>query len=236
MQYSHILLILHRLYLVSLLPSDQPIISHASKQPPQSTMAPSLSSPGTEVTVSPVKLAHVVLKTRASQFKAMVSFYKTFLSAHAVHENEFMSFLTYDSEHHRIAIVALPNIISPPVRSASGLMHIAFTFSSLTDLALAYKQRKANGMEPYWCVNHGPTTSLYYRDPDGNEVETQVDNFEDPEEATRMMESAEFRENGIGADFDPEELCRKLESGEDEEIIKKRANVGKRGPESVPIV
>lgn len=41
--------------------------------------------------------------------------------------------------------------------------------------------------------NHGPTTSLYYRDPDGNQIETQVDNFETAEEATAFMNSPELR-------------------------------------------
>ena len=57
---------------------------------------------------------------------------------------------------------------------------------------------------------------MYYRDPDGNQIETQVDNFDDPEEATRWMSSPEFLENSLGADFDPEELCRRVERGEDE--------------------
>lgn len=34
----------------------------------------------------------------------------------------------------------------------AGLVHIAFTFDSLKDLCTAYKQRKALGIEPGWCV------------------------------------------------------------------------------------
>ena len=67
------------------------------------------------------------------------------------------------------AIIAIPNT-KPRDPDASGLLHIAFTFGSLQDLALAYLQRKENGILPYWCVNHGPTTSMYYKDPDGNDV------------------------------------------------------------------
>ena len=50
--------------------------------------------------------------------------------------------------------------------------------------------------------------SIYYEDPDGNQIETQVDSFEDPEEATKFMVSKEFAENPIGAGFDPEEYVR----------------------------
>jgi hypothetical protein len=70
-------------------------------------------------------------------------------------------------------------------------------------------------------VNHGPTTSLYLRDPDGNELETQVDNFDTPQEATESFASKEFEDNPIGVDFDPEELIERLRSGEDERSIKR---------------
>ncbi|KAH7336223.1 Glyoxalase/Bleomycin resistance protein/Dihydroxybiphenyl dioxygenase [Rhexocercosporidium sp. MPI-PUGE-AT-0058] len=186
-----------------------------------------LSNPGKTV-IKPSHLAHIVLKTSPSQYGTMVSYYKTFLSADARFEEGPLTFLSYDEEHHRIAIISVPDT-KPRDPKAAGLLHFAFTFNSLHDLALAYKQREANGIEPYWCVNHGPTTSMYYHDPDGNDIETQVDNFASLEEADAFMKSAEFAENPIGADFEPEELIKRLESGEDEAAIKKRANVGPRG-------
>jgi hypothetical protein len=78
-------------------------------------------------------------------------------------------------------------------------------------------------------VNHGVTTSLYYNDPDGNMLETQVDNFDTAEETNAYMSSPAFMENPIGADFDPEELIGRIEAGEDEANLKERANVGPRG-------
>lgn len=77
---------------------------------------------------------------------------------------------------------------------------------------------------------------MYYQDPDGNQLETQVDNFEKPEDATAMMEGPEFAENALGADFDPEELCAAVDRGEDEEKLKTRKNVGPRGAEEAPVV
>ncbi|OCL04423.1 Glyoxalase/Bleomycin resistance protein/Dihydroxybiphenyl dioxygenase [Glonium stellatum] len=180
--------------------------------------------------VSPIRLAHVVLRT--NNFKTMVNFYKTFLGAKANYENEFLSFLTYDNEHHRIAIAALPGT-GPKTTKTCGLEHIAFTFT-FEDLFLAYRQRKARGIEPSWCVNHGVTTSIYYHDPDGNMLETQVDSFSTPEEATAFMMSKEFAENPIGADFDPEDHIARLKRGESIASILKRPNVGPRGPDSLP--
>jgi len=181
--------------------------------------------------VSPIRLAHVVLRT--NNFKPMVDFYKTFLGGEASYENDFLSFITYDEEHHRLAIGMVPGTGLKNQRTC-GLEHIAFTHSTLPELLLAYRQRKARGIEPSWCINHGPTTSIYYHDPDGNMIETQVDNFDTSEEATDFMMSKAFQENPFGADFDPEEHIARIKKGEDIVSILKRPDVGPRGPESLP--
>jgi len=184
------------------------------------------NNPGKTV-IRPTQLAHVVLKTNAENYKEMVQYYKIFLNAEASYENDFLSFLTYDDEHHRLAVGIFPGT-GKRVPESAGLAHIAFTFDSLHDLALAYRQRKANGILPFWSVNHGPTTSIYYRDPDGNEIETQVDNFDNNDDANEFMQSKAFSENPIGVDFDPEDLIKRLEAGEDEKSLMKRPEGGKR--------
>ncbi|KEF51669.1 uncharacterized protein A1O9_12304 [Exophiala aquamarina CBS 119918] len=184
-------------------------------------------NPGTKV-LRPAFLAHVVLRTTDhGSFQAMVDFWVKFLDAQVTYQNEVLSFLTYDEEHHRIAIGIFPGTIQR-VGKPTGLAHIAFTYGTMQELALSYRQRKVLGMRPFWCVNHGPTTSLYYHDPDGNEIETQVDNFDTSEEATAFFESAEFKENPIGVDFDPEELVTRLQNGESDISIKKRPCIGAR--------
>ena len=177
---------------------------------------------------SPSSLAHLVLRTRPESFQDMLSYYLKFLGAHVVYQNEMLAFITYDDEHHRIALAAVPGT-APKNPESCGLHHTAFTFGSLNDLALTYTQRKTLGIEPAWCVNHGPTTSMYYKDPDGNMIECQVDNFATPDEATRFMMTKEFAENPIGTDFDPMEFVEKLRSGEDQAVMKKRIEVGPRG-------
>jgi hypothetical protein len=52
-----------------------------------------------------------------------------------------------------------------------------------------------------WTTNHGPTTSLYYRDPDGNKIELQVDNFDTPDDANLFMSGSDYVANPIGSDF-----------------------------------
>jgi len=190
-------------------------------------MAVNFTDCGTTV-LKPKSMAHIVFKTpNADTFKEMVAFYKTFLNATASYENELLSFLTYDEEHHRVAIGIFPGT-TPRSPQAAGLAHVAFTFGSLQDLVLAYCQRKAHGILPFWCINHGPTMSMYYRDPDGNEIETQVDNFDTVEEADEFMKGENFAENPIGTEFEPEKLIQSLSRGEDEKRLKMRVEIGAR--------
>ncbi|KAH8690221.1 putative biphenyl-2,3-diol 1,2-dioxygenase [Talaromyces proteolyticus] len=156
----------------------------------------------------PVALAHVVLLTTAGNYKAMVNFYTRVLAADISYRTETMTFLRYDHEHHRIAIIQLPHIESRPEnKTLTGLDHVAFTFESLTSLAQTYATLRSDKepIMPVWTVNHGPTTSMYYRDPDGNKVELQVDNFDTLEESIEFMNGPLFAMNPFGTDFDAEE-------------------------------
>lgn len=182
---------------------------------------------------SPAYLAHVVLRTPTPNFEPMLNFYLKFLGAEvSARKDNIIAFIRYDDEHHRIALIGNPPGPTDDPQPTKGMHHMAFTFTTLDDLANAYTQRKAYGVEPIWCVNHGPTTSMYYKDPDGNLLETQVDNFDTPEQANDFMASEEFAENTVGADFNPEDLIHRLASGESHASIKKRPNVGPRVPTS----
>jgi len=163
-------------------------------------------------TVSPRKLAHVVLRTR-SNFDAMVQWYCAVLGAQIVFNAGRLIFLSYDDEHHRIAIAASEDFAERP-RRAVGLDHIAFTYEDIDALLTTYARLKEARILPFCCVNHGPTTSLYYHDPDQNKIELQVDNFADMTEATALMQE-QFSINPVGEEFDPEELLARLRSGVD---------------------
>ena len=70
-----------------------------------------------------------------------------------------------------------------------------------------------SGIEPLVPIQHGVTTSLYYRDPDGNTVELQVDNFADPDDATAYMTGPEYAADPIGPTFDPAAMVVALRTG-----------------------
>src|SRR5262245_27214823 len=108
--------------------------------------------------VKPQKLAHFVRRT--ARFDELVRWYCTVLGAEVVHSDGVLAFLTYDDEHHRIAIAGIPGL-EEQSPMAVGTDHIAFTYEDLGDLFQTYRRLKAAGIEPYWCINHGPTISLY---------------------------------------------------------------------------
>ncbi|KAF5983326.1 hypothetical protein FBULB1_3829 [Fusarium bulbicola] len=186
-------------------------------------------NPGKTV-LKPVKLAHVVLRT--NNLLRLSSYYQNFLQAQINFENEFMHLLTYDDEHYCVGIVNMD--ISNKDPKTCGLEHIAFSYSSLTDLAISYLQRKENGLEPFWCINHGPTTSLYYHDPDGNTLELQVENFDTLEEAAEYMKSEAYLTNPLGFDFDMMDLIKRIISGESEKSLKAGPASGPRSLDTVP--
>jgi len=167
-------------------------------------------------TISPAKFAHVVLRTK--RLGELVSWYETVLGARPVFRNDFIAFLTYDEEHHRIALVQSPSFADAP-ENAVGLEHFAYTFATLAELLQTYKRLDAKGIRPFWCINHGPTTSLYYRDPEGNRVELQIDNFPDAESLNAWFRSGAFALNPIGVNFDPEKLLARWQNGDPEDAL-----------------
>jgi catechol-2,3-dioxygenase len=160
--------------------------------------------------ISPAKLAHIVLRT--PRYDEMIAWYLKVLDATLAFGSPMISFITYDEEHHRVAFVNMPQLADcDPM--AAGLDHVAFTYGSLSDLIATYERLKADGIEPGWCINHGPTTSMYFRDPDGNQVELQIDNFETEAALGEWFASGVFQSNPIGVEFDPGVLAAKLKAG-----------------------
>lgn len=159
--------------------------------------------------ISPGKFAHFALRT--GQFDKMAEWYQTVLAARVVFRDEQLCALAYDDEHHRLALIHIPGL---PARDPATVGHVAYTYNGLGELLSTYRRLKAAGISPYLPINHGPTTSIYYRDPDNNGVELLVENFATPAEADAYIHSRAFAENPIGVTYDPEELCRRYEAGE----------------------
>lgn len=170
--------------------------------------------------VAPAKLAHIVLRTSMERVKPLADWYCKVLEAEATIDTDQFVAVTYDQEHHRIAILGIPGA-QPHVDGLWGLHHIAFTYASLGDLLKTWRRLKGMGIEPGMCINHGPTTSMYFFDPDKNQIELQCDNVPESQFAA-YFETDEFTSNPIGVKFDPAELEKRLAAGEAETKLLKR--------------
>lgn len=167
--------------------------------------------------VRPAYLAHWVMKT--SRAAEMIEWYGHVFGAQVVHEDKTIAFLTWDEESHRVALVKVPGFVRRlfPLtrfkRKVYGVDHIAFTFASLTALLTKWHDLNALGIDPVWAINHGPTTSLYYEDPDGTRLEFQVENFPTAKETADFFASKTFADNPIGTVIDPAYLHEQLLAG-----------------------
>ena len=159
----------------------------------------------------PTKMAHCVFRT--DDIGPVRDWWCIVLGAQVVHENEFICFISYDDEHHRMAFV---NRNQPGrYESRSGtLEHIAYSMGSFGDLMDHYERLRAEGISPVRTINHGPTTSMYYADPDGNGVEFQVENFPTMAECIEFMNGPVFAENPIGVLFDADVLLERFRRGD----------------------
>ena len=167
--------------------------------------------------VRPIRFAHVVYRTR--RFDEMLRWYQTVFGANVQFQNPGLAFLTYDDEHHRFAILNLslfqPNGTESDRQGAIGVDHVGYSYATVRDLLENYAELKRKSITPYWCIHHGIAVSLYYADPDGNQMEFQVDCCASGEEAAEFMNSG-FGRNPVGVEFDPEDWLARLCSGEDE--------------------
>ncbi len=164
----------------------------------------------------PAKLAHFVLRCR--HFEQTLAWYKTVLAAHVAFENSFIAFLSYDQEHHRVALVNIgPD--APKVSPGAGVDHIAFTMTDVSALMNHYHRLKTDGITPAWCVHHGGTLSIYYADPEGVRCEFQVELFDDPANFSDLMTGEAFTANPIGIEYDPESLLQRYLAGESDDRL-----------------
>jgi catechol-2,3-dioxygenase len=167
------------------------------------------------IRIRPQKFVHIVYRTR--RFEEMLAWYHLVFDAKVQHQNPALAFLTFDDEHHRFALadmgVLRPADTETDRQGLIGVDHVAYTYASLPDLLENYRQLKSKGMEPYWCVHHGVTASMYYADPDGNQMEFQVDAFESSAESNAYICGPEFAANPVGVEYDPEEWLQHLQSG-----------------------
>jgi catechol 2,3-dioxygenase-like lactoylglutathione lyase family enzyme len=118
----------------------------------------------------------------------------------------------------RIAIFECKDIGSGP--TSRRLHHFQLRAPTIEALVDLYSTLKNSGHLPIDVSNHGPGTSFYYLDPDGNKIELSSLNFSSRDEMRKFMATDEFKHNPNGFPLDPERLVANRRSGRDlREII-----------------
>ena len=175
---------------------------------------------------------HINLKT--NRLQEMVDWYATVTGTHETFRRHDIAFVTNDAANHRVAITANKPYDEPEGgRDAHvGLHHSAFEYRSLDELLQTWIRLEREGIVPEFCLDHGPTTSFYYRDPDANRVELQADNWDNSRQSgTFMRDDPRFREDPIGKPIDPAKLVEARHAGLSPWEIHVAAYRGDLGPE-----
>jgi catechol 2,3-dioxygenase len=111
----------------------------------------------------------------------------------------YVTFLTNDNAHHRLAIITMPEVQEDTDKVAHvKLQHVPFEYATIDDLLNSYVRVKGLGIEPVLTTDHGPAISFYYKDPDGNIVEVFVD--------LGNWETLDFHKNSMGTFVDADKL------------------------------
>lgn len=177
-----------------------------------------------------LRISEIVLKT--SQFQEIRNWYVDALGVEPFYENKPETVGGKDGEFLRasdvrlcfirihmdypytqtLAIFEVPNLERTTPENP-GLHHMQFRHSDLAALINRYDRFTAAGWKPHRTANHGPSTSFYYFDPDGNNVEFSGPNYPTEEEYVAFMSSDAYRNNPSGIEIDVEDFVDRFKSG-----------------------
>lgn len=177
-----------------------------------------------------VRISEIVLKT--SQFEILRNWYVNALGIEPFYENSPDTTGGADGKFLRasdvrlcfirlhldfpytqvLAIFEVPDL-KPGGKTEAGLHHMQFRNSSLDQLFERYDLLKSAGILPHRAANHGPGTSFYYFDPDGNNVEFSGANFDTEAEYLAYFTSDSYRNNPSGIEIDADAYIARYRSG-----------------------
>ena len=116
------------------------------------------------------RVGHVVIKMR--DLDAAKRFYRDILGMKITDEREgFGVFFRFQDYHHDIAVFKVTEDAVAPQKNQVGLAHIALVADSFDTVKGMYQRLKAHDVPIVRTVDHGITKSVYFKDPEGNELE-----------------------------------------------------------------
>jgi catechol 2,3-dioxygenase-like lactoylglutathione lyase family enzyme len=169
--------------------------------------------------ITPKRFSHVGFQTY--DVARLRDWYCLVLGARVVFEKPGgFCVIAYDDEHHRVAIAGLPGKPRRKFAANPEIVHTAYAYADIFALLKTYERLRDAGVAAAECMHHGPTLSVYYRDPDGNQVELFVDGFKTMAECSDWMNGPVYSHNfGSGVFFDPEVLLAQMKAGASEQAL-----------------
>ena len=178
------------------------------------------------VKLKPMRIGETILRTR--KYEEMRSWYRLALSAEPTVEvtvdptaggpRQDIARVCFFRVHvdypfaQVLGLFEIPDLQDSAVRQP-GLDHVMFRDGSLAELFQRYETLKAAGYRPTYSYNHGPGTSFYYKDPEGNLIELAAVNFADESDYLAYFRTDAYKKNFDGIQIDPEEYLARFKSG-----------------------
>ncbi len=177
-----------------------------------------------------LRISEIVLKT--GQYQTMKTWYEAVLGVKAFFENNpapqgdvpltgtratsvrlcFIGLHTDFPYTQTVAIFDIPGLTAPDER-VPGLHHMQFRHASLPALFDRYEAMREAGLKPFRSANHGPATSFYFKDPDGNVAEFSATNYESEADYRAFMASRAFKMNPSGIEVDGDAFVARYRAG-----------------------
>ena len=126
-------------------------------------------------TASHARIGHVNLSV--GDLDRSLSFYRDVLGMTVQKRiGDAAAFMSFGHYHHDLCINTWHSKAgSAPPKGSTGLFHFAITYRALAELQAACNHVLASGIAIDDVVDHGPSLSVYLRDPDQNGVELNWD-------------------------------------------------------------
>ena len=137
------------------------------------------------------KVGHIVLAVK--DVMDSVKFYTEVLDMEAVDlkANHKAAFLSFGTQHHDIALFEAPEGAE---RGGIGLNHFAMQIQGgIPELKELHKRLEDKGITITGAIDHTITKSVYFLDPDGNQLEIFAEGFDEPSEALDFIRQGTFR-------------------------------------------
>jgi catechol 2,3-dioxygenase-like lactoylglutathione lyase family enzyme len=182
---------------------------------------------------SPPQFSEVILKT--SRFAALKDWYETVTDVKAFFvRNDAtqatwagaynIAFIRIFSSHPYTQVLGIFEVPAIAGRADNqkgepGMHHMQLRHEGLDHLFNRYEALRANGITPMRSFNHGPGTSFYYQDPDGNTVELSSANYVNEADYLAYFRSESYAKNISGIEIDPAEYVARYRAGTPQEKL-----------------